>query len=93
MTELPLPAPYAFGRVVGRMIEAVGDISAADDPYPDMKPVAGPGTVRFTPVESARLLPGAAGEPTIKARHRKIVADLDADRAISGARGGGVVGD
>lgn len=78
MTEQSLPAPYMFGRVIGRMVEAVGDISDADDPYPDMIPINGPRSITFTPQSQSRLISsGDSDEPTIKVRQTKIVADLD----------------
>ena len=81
MTETALPNVYTYGRVVGRVITAVGDLTDSGDPYPDAVPVVSTGGVTFTPSVRSRIVTGVA--PSTLVQHQSITCDLDADGNLS----------
>lgn len=88
MPEPKLPDEYAYGYVVARAIRAVADSTPEDDPYPDGPPVEMRQAVTFRPIETGRIIKRGAPEPSIRAQHEAIIADLeDGYLSLNGQRG------
>lgn len=81
MTETPLPSVYTYGRVIGRIITAVGDLTSAGDVYPDAVPVSSIGGVTFIPAVGSQTVTTVS--PSTLVQHRSIVCDLDVNGNLS----------
>ena len=76
-----LPLSFKFGKVVGRVIQAVGDGSQDPDSYPDGIPISGKGLIIFTPSVDQATAEDSTGVTNL-IRQSRIDADLNADGVL-----------
>lgn len=81
MTETALPGVYSYGKVVARVITAVGDLTDTGDTYPDAVPLSALGSITFTPAVGSRVVAGAGSSTLVQ--QRAITCDLDANGYLS----------
>lgn len=81
MTETPLPGIYTYGKVVARVISAVGDLTSSGDDYPDALPVTATNAITFIPASPSRVVSGSGS--SIFVQQVPISCDLDADGYLS----------